>query len=988
MKTSRSSTGLSILAGGLTFVGTVGATDLIVNGSFEDDVGVGWTGHFGIYNYSANYFLGPPVPASENPGTRWSWQHGVALGNYTGPCFQTVDLTAAASGADIDAGRGQFTFSAWLASYGNGAGAPNPERPYVTVQYLDATGTTPIGGTTVLDRTSANSFVRFADGVTTFDRTTHEHHWAKYVNVGPIPQGARRAKVGITRNPTAGVSGAPDTYVDLVKLDIQTVAFIPPAVTSQAPLGNNNRPDAVVRMDLQDGTSQVDGNSVKLSFDGALVTPAVTKVGAVTTVVYDPPGLLAGASTHTVRLVFSDNRPTPFVVSNEFTFGIASYYNILLPSPIDVETFDSTEEGSLPAGWSEQHFSATPDATIDFNDLHSAAYTTWTVVDSARFNNALLTYASHDPTDDYKRVLSPNPLSVVNGVIVEPLAQGKIAFGNSGYRDDSLSQIMYLFSKDFNVAGKTDIHLAFNSLWEQNQDSIGAVEYSIDEGVTWQPVAYYLEAADIVRDGDGNIDTAATFSTPHTDVATYTDPDTQQTRGGFYGAFIGVESNRWSTLAPYISPRLDDNPVESKRVEIYRLPLADNQPKVRLRFAHAGADSWYFGLDNVGLYSITTVSPPTILGPTPALLQDAVGNTANFSVELLGLGPFTYQWQRNGVNLPGQTHQSLSLSNIQLTSSGNYSVVVGYLGGSVTSAPAVLSVFVGSPAPVVGQWDFRNELAATCGPDLDYFDIPVLASTIFADSDLIGLPDIGNAPSSVMNFPGLINGAPSGGYKLIHGLPASGGGTNVNQYTLIMDVYYPAASHNVRRALLQTDPSNAGDAEFRFDESNRLGVNGIYQGRIEADTWTRVALAVDLAGPGPHPVVAKFINGVKVGQQVLPAGVDSRWSLPTRADGPWALLFGGAQNEVASGYVSSVQLRQGRLNDAALAAMGVPTAGKIPGAACASLQPGKVIVNWSGTRLLQADSPSGTWSPADQDAKTPYEATVPPGGGQKFFRAE
>jgi hypothetical protein len=987
MKTSRSSTGLSILAGGLTFVGSVGATDLIVNGSFEDDVGVGWVGHFGIYNYSANYWLGPPVPASENPGSRWSWQHGVALGNYTGPCIQTVPLTSAASDTDIDAGRGQFTFSAWLASYGNGAGAPNPERPYVTVQFLDATGTTPIGGLTVLDRTSAVNFRQFADGTTTFDRTTHEHHWAKYVNVGPIPQGARSAKVGITRNPTAGVSGAPDTYVDLVKLDVQTVAFIPPAVTSQSPLGGDNRPDAVVRIGIQDGTSQLDANSLKFSFDGVLVNPNVTKVGAVTTVVYDPPGLLPGSSTHTVRLVFNDNRPTPFVVSNQFNFTILSYYNILLPPAIHLETFDTTDEGSLPTGWSEQHFSATPDPTIDFNDLHSAAYTTWTVVNSSRFNNPLLTYAAHDPTDDYKRVLSTNLANVVNGAIVDQLAQGRIAFGNSGYRDGNLSQIMYLFSKDFDLSGQANVYLSFHSLWEQNQDSIGAVEYSIDEGVTWQPVAYYLDAVDVVRDGDGNIDAAATLSTAHNDVATYIDPGTQQTRGGLYGAFIGVESNRWNTLSQFISPRVDDNPVESKRVEIFRLPLADNQPKVRLRFAHAGADSWYFGLDNVGLYSIATVGPPTIVGPTPSSLEDAVGNTATFSVSQLGLGPFTYQWQRNGVNISGQINQSLSLSNIQLSTSGNFSVVVGYPGGSVTSAPAPLTVFIGSPAPVVGQWDFRNELIATCGPDLDYFSIPVLAATIFAESDLLGLPDIGGSPTSVMNFPGLIEGLPSGGYKLIHGLSANGGGSNVNQYTLIMDVYYPASSHNVRRALLQTDPSNLDDAEFRFDESNRLGVSGIYQGRIEADTWTRVALAVDLAGPGPHPVVAKFINGVKVGQQVLPGGVDSRWSLPTRVDGPWALLFGGAQNEVAPGYVSSVQLRKGRLNDAAIAAMGAPTAGKIPGAACVSLQAGKVIVHWSGSRLLQADSPSGTWSSADEDAKTPYETTGPL-AAQKFYRSE
>ena len=52
------------------------------------------------------------------------------------------------------------------------------------------------------------------------------------------------------------------------------------------------------------------------------------------------------------------------------------------------------------------------------------------------------------------------------------------------------------------------------------------------------------------------------------------------------------------------SQRGNDNPVESKRVEIFRLKQADNQAKVRFRFAHAGTDSWYFGIDDFGLYSL------------------------------------------------------------------------------------------------------------------------------------------------------------------------------------------------------------------------------------------------------------------------------------------------------------------------------------------------------------------------------------------------
>ena len=49
-----------------------------------------------------------------------------------------------------------------------------------------------------------------------------------------------------------------------------------------------------------------------------------------------------------------------------------------------------------------------------------------------------------------------------------------------------------------------------------------------------------------------------------------------------------------------------------------------------------------------------------------------------------------------------------------------------------------------------------------------------------------------------------------------HGAKPNGGGHFVNQYTLLMDVMFPAASSGQWRALFQTDPFNhdGNDAEF------------------------------------------------------------------------------------------------------------------------------------------------------------------------------
>ena len=113
-KTSRK--GLAILAGGLSFVGSAGAIDLIVNGSFEDVTAVGvdttplgWSGVCRGYNFSAVYWAGPAIPAAENPGSIYTWRQrgAVSDGAFATPMTQMVNLTAGASAANIDASRGQ-----------------------------------------------------------------------------------------------------------------------------------------------------------------------------------------------------------------------------------------------------------------------------------------------------------------------------------------------------------------------------------------------------------------------------------------------------------------------------------------------------------------------------------------------------------------------------------------------------------------------------------------------------------------------------------------------------------------------------------------------------------------------------------------------------------------------------------------------------------------------------------------------------------------
>ena len=65
-----------------------------------------------------------------------------------------------------------------------------------------------------------------------------------------------------------------------------------------------------------------------------------------------------------------------------------------------------------------------------------------------------------------------------------------------------------------------------------------------------------------------------------------------------------------------------------------------------------------------------------------------------FTVAATGTAPLSYRWLFNGTNFAGATNAILTLTNVQLTNAGNYSVVVTNVVGSVTSSNAVLTVNV------------------------------------------------------------------------------------------------------------------------------------------------------------------------------------------------------------------------------------------------------------------------------------------------------
>lgn len=89
-----------------------------------------------------------------------------------------------------------------------------------------------------------------------------------------------------------------------------------------------------------------------------------------------------------------------------------------------------------------------------------------------------------------------------------------------------------------------------------------------------------------------------------------------------------------------------------------------------------------------------TVTPTVPYFTTqPAGAQLSAGSSRTFTGLANGSQPISYQWQRNGTNLPGATQTSLALTNLTLGDSGAYALVAANLAGSATSAVAQLIVF-------------------------------------------------------------------------------------------------------------------------------------------------------------------------------------------------------------------------------------------------------------------------------------------------------
>lgn len=265
----------------------------------------------------------------------------------------------------------------------------------------------------------------------------------------------------------------------------------------------------------------------------------------------------------------------------------------------------------------------------------------------------------------------------------------------------------------------------------------------------------------------------------------------------------------------------------------------------------------------------------------------------------------------------------------------------------------------GTIGSLTGQWDFnQGNLKATTGTDLRFVG-QMEASTTFETVVING------QNGNVMRI-----SPPSDGILLFHGAQPNGGGTNVNNYTLLMDILWPAESDGTFRALFNSDTNNVQDPIMFVNPDNAVGVNNDYSGLknvMNPETWYRLALAFDLQ----NSKLSKYLNGELVGEQTLDAGVDSRYSLRSAL-----LLFASNSGEVSTALIDRIQFYSNALTSEEVKGLGTPIGDggppvsgdvKIDSITKVGAEV-EIAISGGGTLQLQrkASLTSTTWQPVGQ----------------------
>jgi predicted alpha-1,2-mannosidase len=133
-----------------------------------------------------------------------------------------------------------------------------------------------------------------------------------------------------------------------------------------------------------------------------------------------------------------------------------------------------------------------------------------------------------------------------------------------------------------------------------------------------------------------------------------------------------------------------------------------------------------FGSVTSSVATLTIYRAPVITQqPTSGNISLFSGSTNTWSVSVNAALPFNYYWLLNGMAITSATNSTLQFTNLQITDSGNYSVVISNVFGSATSSVVTLNI-LSLPTYPYGQAVLQDKA-------LGYWQLDETAGTIAHD---------------------------------------------------------------------------------------------------------------------------------------------------------------------------------------------------------------------------------------------------------------
>ena len=233
-----------------------------------------------------------------------------------------------------------------------------------------------------------------------------------------------------------------------------------------------------------------------------------------------------------------------------------------------------------------------------------------------------------------------------------------------------------------------------------------------------------------------------------------------------------------------------------------------------------------------------------------------------------------------------------------------------------TMAAAAVALACGTAFGAQFEWDFNGNLTPTLQSGgvatMNYFNPATATATTFGTTGG-AIANPAGGPSGYVYFPG--NSIPGGlgGYTISYtGVSANGGGSYVNNYTMIWDLYIPSLNWT---ALMNTAPDHSNDADFYVANDGTVGIGGLgYSSSsvVAAGQWYRVAFVQDQT----HNLSLYYVNGTQVFSGAA-GSLDGRFSLYSGADTPPQLVILG-EGDTTGNYANDLYLSAYYFSDTAL----------------------------------------------------------------------